>query len=105
MSRPEETRHLHAVDTRLPASQDVRADADGEDTPTADARGDSFPRSHLLRAIQRHPVATAAAVAAVVFVGPATIGRWGLRGLHAANRHATAMAPLIGQLARASGRR
>lgn len=67
--------------------------------------GGSFPRSHTLRAIGRHPVAIAAAVALVACVGPAAIGRWGVRGLHTASRNAPAMAPLLAQLARAISRR
>jgi len=66
---------------------------------------DAFPRSRLLQLIGRHPVAITAAVAAVVVVGPGTLGRWGLVGLRSASRHAPALAPLVGQLARTGLRR
>ena len=85
----------------------VDPDLRGDDGPSSSGQPDeaAFPRSHLLRTIQRHPVATAAIVAAVVFVGPKTIGRWSLRGIDAVNRHANALAPLVGQLARVRSRR
>jgi hypothetical protein len=62
---------------------------------------DDFPRSRLLRTVGEHPVAIAAALAAIALIGPATIGRFGLAGLKTAARNAPAMAPLIGQIARA----
>jgi hypothetical protein len=100
---------LHAVATSDSApSGDERQHDDSvpEDARASGPPDDhAFPRSHLVRTIKRHPVATAAVVAAVVFVGPAAIGRWGVRVIQAANRHAAAMAPLLGQLARVSGRR
>ena len=105
---PEQHR-LHAVaaaDPELPDAEGQHYDTDQVEAQASRPPDDpAFPRSHLLRTIKRHPVATAAIVAAVVFVGPATIGRWGVRGIQAANRHATAMAPLLGQLARVSGGR
>ena len=91
-----------AVD-RNNEDRDIRGDDGSFSSGQPDAA--AFPRSHLLRTIQRHPVATAAIVAAVVFVGPRTIGQWSLRGIDAVNRHATAIAPLLGQLARVSSRR
>jgi hypothetical protein len=100
---------LHAVTAAglAPSGEDRQHDdtAQGDTRASGPPDDPAFPRSHLLRTIKRHPVATAAVLAAVVFVGPATIGRWGARGLQAANRHATAMAPLLGQLARVSERR
>jgi hypothetical protein len=87
------------------ADHDLERASDGESSSGQPDDESEFPRSHLFRTVQRHPVATAAVVAAVVFVGPKTIGRWGARGLEAANRHAAAMAPLVGQLMRVSGRR
>lgn len=109
MSDLPEQRRLHAVaaaDPDLPGAEPQRHDTEQDDAQASPPPDEpAFPRSHLLRTIKRHPVATAAVVAAVVFVGPATIGRWGVRGIQAANRHATAMAPLLGQLARVSGGR
>ena len=87
------------------ANENLERGGDGESSSGQPDDESEFPRSHLFRTVQRHPVATAAVVAAVVFVGPKTIGRWGARGLEAANRHAAAMAPLVGQLMRVSGRR
>lgn len=109
MSDLHEPPRLHAVAPSDSApSGDERQDDDsvrGDALASGPPDDQAFPRSHLVRTIKRHPVATAAVVAAVVFVGPAAIGRWGVRGIQAANRHAAAMAPLLGQLARVSGRR
>jgi len=58
-----------------------------------------FPRSRLFRLIRKHPLATAATVVATLYIGPRRIGRMGLAGLQAANRHATMLMPVLEQVA------
>jgi hypothetical protein len=63
-----------------------------------------FPRSNLFQTLKNHPVAAAATVAAVVFVGPARIARIGAHGLRVASRNAHHIAPVLQQLVRSRGR-
>ena len=85
------------------------AQSGAEPRPGLAATGDpdgeaAFPRSHLFRFIQRHPVGTAAALAATIWVGPRRLGRMGLSGLRAASREINAIAPLL-QIAIRANRR
>ena len=57
-----------------------------------------FPRSMLLKAITRHPLASAATVAALWYVGPGRFGAMAVAGVSLFMRHRISILPLAEQL-------
>ena len=81
----------------LSAQQRVDRVAVAEGTALAygQENGQLFPRSKLMRAVTRHPFLTAAAVAAVWYVGPARIGALAAAGTAAIARNSGLITPLV----------
>ncbi|MGM8226284.1 hypothetical protein ACSV5M_06860 [Cellvibrio sp. ARAG 10.3] len=57
-----------------------------------------FPRSILLKTLTRHPLASAATVAALWYVGPARFGAMAFAGASLFMRHRMSILPLAEQL-------